>query len=52
MKKALLFVLALAVILVGVDAQGTPSDSFSDLMGLPWPLAFPYTPTRTLSRAL
>jgi len=26
MKKALLFVLALAVISVGVDAQGTPPD--------------------------
>jgi hypothetical protein len=47
MKKTLLFLLALAVIPVRVDAQGTPSDSFSDLMGLPWPLASPYTPTRT-----
>ena len=31
MKRTLLFVLALAVIPVGVDAQGTPSDSCSDM---------------------
>jgi len=31
MKKALLFALALAVIPVGIDAQGTPSDSCSDM---------------------
>jgi hypothetical protein len=34
MKKALLFVLALAVIPVGVHAQGTPSDSCADINGL------------------
>ena len=34
MKKALLFVLALAVIPVGVDAQGTPSASCADINGL------------------
>jgi hypothetical protein len=31
MKRTLLFVLALAVIPVGVDAQGTPSDSCADI---------------------
>mgnify|MGYP003707503751 CR=1 FL=1 len=47
MKRTLLFALGLAVIPVGVDAQGTPSDSCAELMGLPWSLASPYTPTRT-----
>ena len=34
MKRTLLFALALAVIPVGVDAQGTPSDSCADTSGL------------------
>ena len=34
MKKALLFLLALAVIPVGVDAQDTPSASCADISGL------------------
>jgi len=34
MKRTLLFVLALAVIPVGVDAQDTPSDSCADISGL------------------
>ena len=33
MKKTLLFVLALAVIPIGVDAQGTPSASCADITG-------------------